>query len=101
MSAQGTTNTIVIPRDGWYRFLADTQYQNSAGTAYYTYIQQNGNNIMTLTGDQNVVASAPTTGYSRVVWCKAGDRILVSSYHNEGGVTRQVNGVLTIEEIVS
>jgi hypothetical protein len=102
MVASGVMNTIVIPRDGWYKFSLDAQYQNSAGSAFYSYVQQNGTNIIIVSGNQNAVASAPTAAYSRVAWCKAGDRIVVQSSHNEGGATvRQINGVLTIEEIVS
>ncbi len=98
---QASTNTIIIPRDGWYRCLLDTQYTNSAGSAWNTYLVQNGTNVIVIQANQNVVASWPTSSMSRTIWCKAGDRFIVQSLHNEAGSTRGIQGVITMEEVVS
>lgn len=97
-----SVNTIIIPRDGWYRMMLDTSYINAAGSNYYTQVQLNGVTQMMASGNQNVVASAPVSSESRMVWCKAGDRIILVSAHNEGSaVVRGLQGNLFIDEIVS
>jgi hypothetical protein len=96
------SNIVTIPRDGFYKMSIDASYINAAGSNYYAQVQVNGATQLLGSGNQNVVASAPVSSESRIVWCKAGDRVQVVSAHNEGSaVVRSVVGNFFIEEIVS
>ena len=78
------SNSLVVPRDGWYTITASARWQSNNSGARQVRIQRNGATVMT---DVTTGSGAGTFAHSCSLstYCEAGDEFAVSAYQSSGG----------------